>query len=60
MSKSSKAARDNRANQLNPNNAAYHSSRQDDGRDAPAPGGDGSQTPSSPPGHEADGRVSSR
>jgi hypothetical protein len=61
MSKSSKAARDNRANQLNPNNDAFHSSRQDGGRIAPASkGGDGSNTPSPPSGHEADGGVSSR
>lgn len=47
MSKASRAAHNNRSNQLNSNNAAYHSSRQGTatpgGAAAPTPqGGDGS------------------
>lgn len=34
----SKAARNNRANQLNPNNAAYHSSRGSTPKSAPSTG----------------------
>lgn len=58
MSKSSKAARDNRANQMNPNNAAYHSSRQGSG-DAPsaADGQSEGPTPATP---DAGDRAPSR
>lgn len=36
MSRSSRAAQNNRSNQMNPNNAAYHSSRQGSGNSQPA------------------------
>ncbi len=48
---SSKAARDNRANQLNPNNERYHKSRGGSGTDRPASppaNGGGAATPPAP------------